>query len=64
MKKKMKIKTKNGTGVGMPLTDLQIQSRWLKMFVILGWLSLITAWWVIWKILSTGAVNTIIANMC
>ncbi len=64
----MKIKTKKGIAEPMPLSDLQRYNdarELLKLaiivFGVLGFWLLLLISWIIWKVLSSGAINNYIA---
>ncbi len=59
---KMKIITPAGIAEPMPLSDLQMNNRILLTLTMAVWMIIVIAIWVIWKVISTGAVNNYIAS--
>ena len=73
MKEEMRIKTNEGIGEPMSMTDLQrnnillekynkISERYYRMILAFLVAFVVLIVWIIWKILSTGAVNNFIAS--
>ncbi len=58
----MNIKTKDGIAEPLPLSDIQRNNRILTALTIAVYTMLVIVLWVIWKVLSTGAVNTYISH--
>lgn len=58
----LRIKTPEGLGEGMPLTDIQQNTKAIRMLAgaILSWFLL--AVWLIWYIINNNVINNIVAN--
>ena len=56
----MEIETKGGRAEGLPLSDIQTNNRILLALTVAFYVALVIAVWVIWKVLSSGAVNNYI----
>ena len=62
MEKPMTIKTNDGIAEGMPLSDIQINNKMLKGFLILGIIIFAYVLFMTWYIIHFGVVNNIVAR--
>lgn len=59
----MKIKTKDGIAEPLPLSDIQINNRWLKVIGFTMFLFFIYLIWLTYYIISNNVVNNIIYEL-
>ena len=57
----MKVKTSQGLATPMPQSDLQRNNQILLAMAIALYMVVFITLWVIWKVVSTGAVNNYIS---